>query len=199
LPGVRTPEDVAKLPPEKQQRFTELDDAYRAAKGEAHATHQAVAAAQAQIQAQEAQARQAAFRQYVAQEEAKVAKLIPELDEKADPTARRELQQAAQVLLRGVGYTDDEMRSAWYEGAPLSLRDARAQAVIAKAAKYDRLVSRENELRAHRKPIPPVQRPGVGGQRISRADAEIQKLESKGELSIKEATALMRARRSARA
>jgi hypothetical protein len=189
MPHVRTADDVARLSPELQGRFNQLDSAYREAMGEASHTGAALAA---QAQAQQ----QHAFAKFVTEQEHAVQKLVPELSDSADPVARRELQQASVDVLHGVGYTDSELHSSWMNGAPVSLRDARAQAIISKAAKWDRMQAREKDLVSHRKPIPRVQRPGVSGQQTTRAENEIMKLEAKGGLSIKEATQLMRARRA---
>src|SRR5262249_26405812 len=88
--------------------------------------------------------------------------LIPELRDDADPEARRELQEGAAKVLRDVGMSEAEVRAAW-NGHPINLRHPAAQAIIAKAAKYDRMMEKTSakELASHRKPPPKLMRPGT--------------------------------------
>src|SRR5262249_52460216 len=97
--------------------------------------------------------------------------LIPELRDDADPEARREVQEGAAKVLRNVGLSDAEVRAAW-NGHPIQLRHPAAQAIIDKAAKYDKMMERTSakELASHRKPPPKLVRPGTA-QPAGSADA----------------------------
>ena len=93
-----------------------------------------------------------------------VTKNIPEL---ADPAQAAPLQRATLAMLTDVGLTEPELRSLWNGEAKLDLRDARAQRVLADAAKW-----REAQAKARvapKVPLPPVLRPGTGESKAERA------------------------------
>jgi hypothetical protein len=86
-----------------------------------------------------------------------VTKHVPEL---ADPAQAAPLQRATIAMLTDIGLSEPELRALWNGEAKLDLRDARAQRVLADAAKY-----REGQAKARvaqKAPLPPVLRPGNG-------------------------------------
>jgi hypothetical protein len=93
-----------------------------------------------------------------------VMKHVPEL---ADPAQAAPLQKATLAMLTDVGLSESELRSLWNGEAKLDLRDARAQRVLADAARW-----REAQAKARvapKVPLPPVMRPGNGESKAERA------------------------------
>jgi hypothetical protein len=86
-----------------------------------------------------------------------------ELFERAVPEIRgegsRELQHAAFAVLRDVGLSEDEIKAAWSGGAMISLRDHRAQRIVADAARWR--IAQAKAKTAIAKSTPPPQRPGM--------------------------------------
>ena len=70
-------------------------------------------------------------------------------------------------MLTDIGLTEPELRALWNGEAKLDLRDARAQRVLADAARW-----REAQAKARvapKVPLPPVMRPGNGESKAERA------------------------------
>jgi hypothetical protein len=152
---IRSLDDLQKLSvtdPARMLRFQESLQRYQGLQVElarVRAQHQQVAHAQYQAQ----------YREFARAHDRAAEEMIPELRKGADPTAQRNLQQASQDLLREAGFSDEEMANAWHHGGMFHLRDARAQRILADAARWRLAQSRMKE--ATRRPVPPVQRPGV--------------------------------------
>ena len=122
-----------------------------------------------QRQAQEAQAKFAKFADE--QDKAFIAR-VPEF---ANKDKAAELQNAAMKTLRNIGFSDDELPKHWNKQESLSLRDARMQELIHKAARWDEAQEAKKTVTA-KKDLPPVQRPGVARQGDSKL-AQIQTIQ----------------------
>jgi hypothetical protein len=109
-----------------------------------------------------------AFEDFAKSQEALAEQKIPEL--RADPAIRTAFQHRALNTLTEAGFAEAEVRAAW-TGAPLNIRDARVQDVIAKATRYDAMMEAKNRVSA--KALPPVQRPGIARSPTSGAEALI--------------------------
>jgi hypothetical protein len=107
------------------------------------------------------------------------------------------LAKAALQTLTNLGVSKQDIGRLWNGEASISLRDARAQALLAKAARWD--AAQEALKNAARAPASPVMRPGVGGARSddysqSKLSSLTNRLNQTG--NLKDATKLLVARRS---
>jgi hypothetical protein len=116
----------------------------------------------------------------------------------ADEAKAAELQKKALAVLSDLGFDEAELAQSWNGQKDLSLRDHRVQLLIRDATLW-----REAQVKAKAaatKPVPPVQRPGAATARAGTDEARVthltQRLEQTG--SLKDAAALVRARRAAR-
>jgi hypothetical protein len=116
----------------------------------------------------------------------------------ADEAKAAELQKKALTVLSDLGFDEAELAQSWNGQKDLSLRDHRVQLLIRDATLW-----REAQVKAKAaatKPVPPVQRPGAATARAGTDEARVthltQRLEQTG--SLKDAAALVRARRAAR-
>ena len=96
------------------------------------------------------------------------------------------VSRAALKSLKDVGYTEDELAAAW-NGAPVSMRDHRAQLLIWKAAQYD--MAKAGVGRPEPKPLPAVQRPGIAPSAGERSD---RRSERTAESELKKRAAMRR-------
>jgi hypothetical protein len=152
----------------------------------------------ARIQSANHQARAAQFEAFVQQQDVLADQLIPELK---DPDTKRALQESALQTLHEAGFSDEELGRAWNRGETFHIRDARAQKIIADAAKYRMAQARARTVVA--KAAPPVQRPGVAPPRNARAYAEVEALtrqldQVSGNNALRIAARLQEAKRAAR-
>jgi hypothetical protein len=116
----------------------------------------------------------------------------------ADEAKAAELQKQALAVLGDLGFTEAELLPLWNGHKELSLRDHRPQLLIRDATLW-----REAEKKAKAaatKPVPPVQRPGAATARQGTDEARVQHLTQRLEQSgsLRDAAALVRARRAAR-
>ena len=120
---------------------------------------------------------------------------VPEM---ADSGAAAKLQEAAVSALKDVGFTDPELVAYWNGGQTMSLRDHRLLLLVRDAVHWRD--AQQKAKAATAKPVPPVQRPGVSQPRGAAHDVQVQNLTKRLETSgsLKDAAALLRARRSAR-
>src|SRR4029077_16063990 len=81
----------------------------------------------------------------------------------------KKLSEAAVSTLKNLGFSDSDLARAWTGDASISLRDHRAQVLLAKAALYDQ--AQAGLRNANRAPATPVQRPGVSGARADEYDS----------------------------
>jgi hypothetical protein len=183
---IRTIADVERLAREDYPRYLQWDLAQKK-----------IAAVQQEAMA--AQQRQAAeltqrFTEFAQREDSLLAEKVPEM---ADSKKAAELQNAALAVLKSTGFNEQELAASWRGEQGLSLRDHRVQLLILDATRWREAQAKAKQVQA--KPVPPVQRPGVAQGKNAAREAEIanldQKLERTG--SLKDAAALLRARRAA--
>ena len=112
-------------------------------------------------------------------EDEKFSRAAPEMN---DPGKARDLRNDVQKTLRASGFADQEIDNAWGgKLGPVSqvMRDHRVQLLIRKAALYDRMQARAQNIPAHRQRIPSAQGPGFpinrGAERDDAAIARIQR------------------------
>jgi hypothetical protein len=116
----------------------------------------------------------------------------------ADPAKVAELQSGALAVLTEHGFEEAELAASWHGQKDFSLRDHRIQLVV-----RDAILWREANAKAKAavaKPLPPVQRPGTSRPKGAAQEAVIQNLSKKLDASgsLRDATALLKARRAAR-
>jgi hypothetical protein len=124
--------------------------------------------------------------------------LVEKVPDLADPDKAAKLQDAAILVLKDLGFENAELAALWSGQKELSLRDHRLQLLV-----RDGILWRDAQQKAKAasaKSVPPVQRPGVSQPRGAARDAQIQALSKRLEESgsLKDAAALLRARRAAR-
>jgi hypothetical protein len=179
---IRTPEDVVNLARTDPVRYTQWD-----------ATQKQVALAQQQVHA--AQQRQfmeqsQRWEQYVKAQDDKFAAVEPDF---SDPVKAPKLQSQVRSYLTKKGLSENEIKNLWSSNGVF--RDARTQAIIWDAARYE--AAREAARSATAKPLPQVQRPGAAQTKSERSEAGLQALKQRFEQSgsDKDAVALLIARR----
>jgi hypothetical protein len=172
------------------------DDPFRFGKWQAHQMRIATVAQQVQdaLQRQENEARNK-FAEFAKREDDLLSEKIPDL---ADKDKASRLQDAAIAVLEAVGFTRKELGDSYNGKLGLQLRDHRVQLLV-----HDAMLWRDAQAKAKAASaatVPPVQRPGVSQPRGAARDAQIQNLTKRLETSgsLKDAAALLRARRAAR-
>src|SRR5512139_1620726 len=185
---IRTMADVEKLAREDWPRYALWD-----------AQQKKVAAVTQELRAsQERQSHEfeARWQQFAADEDAKFIEKAPEMADRAKAT---QIADASIALLKDMGFTESDLATLWSGKASLSLRDHRAQLLIRDAV---RSVQAQKAVaqKVAAKPVPPVQKPGSSVSKQSADEVLTKNLEQKLERSgnVKDAVALMMARRSAR-
>jgi hypothetical protein len=152
-----------------------------------------------QAAAQQRQRLEADYRQqwaaWTREEDAKFDQLVPQMK---DEKVKAEVGRAAVKTLRGAGFSDEDLMRAWHGDASLSLRDHRAQIILMKAALYDE--AQATAPQKVRRPVPPVQRPGVSRDRSDYADDQVASLRARLAKSgdVRDAARLLLAQRAAR-
>lgn len=182
---IKTIADVERLAREDWPRYA-LWDAQQ--KKIAAVTQEMKAATERQ--AQEVSQKWAA---YATREDQAFVEKVPEM---SDPAKAKALADAAANVLRDSGFTDDELGKLWNGQAGLSLRDHRVQLLIRDAV---RLQQAQKAAKVAPKPLPPVQKPGVRGDRADMATLELKALEKKAYESAnpRDMARLLAARRAA--
>lgn len=157
--------------------------------------------ANAQNEAQQAEQRRAqeGTARFNAYKDEQTKLFLEKAPEFADPENGPKLRQDVRTMLADVGMTDDELAAIWNQGAGVSLHDHRIQLIVRDAQKWRAAQKAKQSVSA--KQVPPAQRAGVTPSKGERAATSIQALESqlKRTGSAKDAVALMRAQRQARA
>ena len=151
---------------------------------------------QATQQAESQRQYQKQFAEWSEAEDLKVNQMMPELSNKE---VSRKIADQAVSMLRNVGFSDQDVRRAYSGEASVSLRDARVQVLLAKAALYDQ--AQAGLHNATRAPAPPVMRPGVSGARADEySQSELSGLTNRLNQSgnVKDAARLLMARRANR-
>ncbi|HEY6020040.1 MAG TPA: hypothetical protein VIY48_09105 [Candidatus Paceibacterota bacterium] len=185
---IKTMADVEKLAREDWPRYALWD-----------AQQKKVAAVTQELRAsQERQSHEfeARWQQFAAEEDAKFIEKAPEMADKAKAS---QIADASIALLKDMGFTESDLATLWSGKASLSLRDHRAQLLIRDAVRY-RQAQKAAPAKVAAKPVPPVQKPGSSVGKQSADEVLTKNLEQKLERSgnVKDAVALMMARRSAR-
>jgi hypothetical protein len=123
---------------------------------------------------------------------------IEKAPEIADPAARSRLQDAALGMLHELGFSDGELKQMWSGHKDISLHDHRLHLIIRDGLRYRDAQKAAREAAA--KPVPPVQRPGVGQAKGAAHDALVQNLARRLDQTgkVKDAAKLLVERRRAR-
>ena len=134
------------------------------------------------------------FAAFAEREDELLTERIPSLANK-DKAAR--LQSTALAMLKEIGFTEKELSDSYNGRLNLPIRDHRLQLIV-----HDAMLWREAQAKAKAAGaagVPPVQRPGVSQPRGAVLDAQVQNLTKRLETSgsLKDAAALLRARRAA--
>ena len=147
---IRSWDDVAKLAREDPLRYSEWD---------AHQKRtQAVQAQMNQARQRQMIEAQERFASYAEEQDAAILKRQPDL---ADPKTREKVQrEAAEYLVKDLGFDEAEIGRAWNGQGSISLRDARLQTVIRDALRW-RSAQAAAKTAAPARTAVPVSRPGA--------------------------------------
>jgi hypothetical protein len=184
---IKTMADVEKLARDDWPRYLQWDLAQK----RIAAVQQQVIAAR-ERQAQETHAK---FAEYARREDTLFAEKVPDM---GDPEKALRLQQQALAVLKDFGFGEEELGRSWNGQGDLSLRDHRVQLLV-----RDAILWRDAQAKAKAaatKPVPPVQRPSAATTQPAAREQELQNLSRRLDQtgSLKDAAALLRARRAAR-
>ena len=149
----------------------------------------------AETAVRQGQERHVRFQDAVAREQALLIEKNPEL---ADPVKRAKLTQAADTMLREIGFSEAELGDFFHGRRELNLHDHRVQMLIRDGV---RLRDAQKAARqAAARPVPAVQRPGAAQPRGAAHEAAVQNLARRLDQSgsIKDAARLLAERRKAR-
>jgi hypothetical protein len=129
-----------------------------------------------QAQAIHAQAQQQQLAQHQAWAEGEDRKFAAWVGGTLDPQVAKDSYE----MLVTLGVPPENIARLWNEPIGFPLRDARAQVILAAAAKWFRAqANMEAERQKPAKPIPAVQRPGAARERADYAEAEVASLRNK--------------------
>jgi hypothetical protein len=146
-------------------------------------------------QHRQAQEKLGQFTEFAKRQDDLFKEKVPDM---VDEAKAAELQKKALAVLGDLGFEEAELVPLWNGHKELSLRDHRLQLLIRDATLW-----REAQAKAKAaavKPVPPVQRPGAATPRQGTDEARVQHLTQRLEQtgSLRDAAALVRARRAAR-
>jgi hypothetical protein len=164
---------------------------------QARASRQAYEGQIAQLQSAEIRAR---WHQYKDAEDSKFHQHVPEM---SDPVKANAMRQGVQrMLLTDFGFGKEELAKAWDGQSGFSLRDHRAQRIIADAYRWRQAQANAKSIASKKVPVPPVQKPGTYRPAGADGQADIARLQREldgatGARALKIATRLQQARRSA--
>lgn len=183
---IKSMADVQRMASEDWPRYIRWD----AQQKQLQAVQQEVMATQAR-QSQEQLQR---FEEFAKKEDELLKDYAPEL---SDPAKAQAIGKSAIETLKSVDFTDQELAQLWSGRSNVSLRDHRVQRLILDAVKYRE--AQANKAAIAKKPLPPVQRPGVAQPRGAAAQAQVQALINKAEQTgnLKDSVAALIARRQA--
>jgi hypothetical protein len=180
---IKTMEDVERLANEDWPRF---------AKWQFH--QQKIAAVEAEMKNSQSRQQQEARTQWEHFAKRQDELFLDHAPEMKDATKRTQTVEAATKLLGDLGYSNDELGKLWDN--PI-FRDHRMQRLVLNAVRFES--AKKSLIEAPKKPLPPVQRPGVSQPGKDR-DAQIKSLEtqldrSSGMNALRAAAALVAGRR----
>jgi hypothetical protein len=183
---IKTMADVERLAQEDWPRAVQ----WQIHQQKVQAVHAEIQQAQQRQQSEQSQK----WADFAKREDQSFLEKAPELKDSGKAAKMRE---AAVNMLKATGYSEDELGKLWESPA---LRDHRMQLLIYKAAQFDE--AKKNVLNAVKKPLPPVNRPGVATQAKSGkelADDLLAKVDrSSGLNAIRAGHAALMARRQSR-
>jgi len=130
----------------------------------------------------------AVYKQYSKANDDAFARAAPEMN---DTAKAYELRTATRKMMTDIGFTEDEIQTAWAGKVGVPLRDHRVQQILRKAALWDRAQARAKQVT--KASVPPVQRPGVARPRGDDSAADMARLESALEGASGERAALLAA------
>jgi hypothetical protein len=180
---IKTIDDVERLANEDWPRF---------AKWQFH--QQKIAAVEAEMKNSQSRQQQEARTQWEHFAKRQDELFLEHAPEMKDATKRTQTVEAATNLLKDVGYSNDELGKLWEN--PI-FRDHRMQRLVLNAVRFES--AKKSLIEAPKKPLPPVQRPGVSQPGKDR-DAQIKSLDtqldhSSGMNALRAAAALVAGRR----
>lgn len=147
---IKTHGDLEKLAQEDPFRYARYDLATK----KIQAAQQELAVAQERHRAEIA----TKWKEFQSKEDAKAVENIPELSnsQKAGP-----FREAVKSTLKDIGFTKEEIDSAWGGQSGISMRDHRVQELIADAVRWRQAQANAKSIAAKKAPVPPVQKPGT--------------------------------------
>jgi hypothetical protein len=181
---IKTVADIAKLAENDPHRYLKFD-AFQKSRA---AVHEQIRA----VQAKEAEEVTKRWEKFSAEQDEKFLGKFPEFKDKAKA---EKATAAALNTLRDAGFEQDELTDLWNGKSGISMRDARLQEIMFKAARYDEAQRAAKQATA--KPLPPVIKPGVSqpkGGDTAQVKALSAELDQKGDW--KTAARLLIAKRS---
>lgn len=165
---IRTEQDLIRLHQVNPQRFEQ----WKTFAVKAAYASQAIHAATAQQQAEEKFEREQQWRTHAAEQDHLFIESLPA--EMKTPAKLEELRNDTIDLLTTEGISRDELLELYNGNSKIDIRDARVQKIIYLAT---RAVSAQRAAKnAQRGPLPPVQRPGVRGDRSAAPSQNISDL-----------------------
>ncbi len=185
---IRTMADVQRMAAEDPFRYTRWDLQQKQLQ---YVQQQVV-----ETQSRQEQEKSQRFEEFAKKEDELLKDYVPEL---SDPVKAQALGNSAIETLKSLDFSDQELAKLWSGQANISLRDHRVQRLILDGVKYRD--AQANKAALAKKPLPPVQRPGVAQPRGAAAQAQVQALINKAEQTgnLKDSVAALIARRKATA
>jgi hypothetical protein len=168
---VRSYDDLARLSPERQQRFVGQQQVLRTAVEQFQNLSAQRQLTQQQIEAARQAEQDQAFRAYKTEQDALAASSIPEIS--GDPETAYAFGRAATEALAEYGITRDAIRT-YSPDVIRAMNSASFQRLVADATRYRQGKARAKEVSAQ--PLPPVQRPGVARDRGERQQVDVSHL-----------------------
>lgn len=187
FPDIKTQSDLLALKtsdPNRFARYAQLDTAYQQAGGIA-----------SQLMQQSATVQQQQWQSFAKEQDKIFEDLHPEL--KADPQRMAQASRmAVDYLTNELGLTRDDLQQLYSTNR--AFRSAAGQKVLYDAAQWREAQRKARDLSDNRKPIPPVQRPGVARERGEDTQRDLASL--RGQLdrtgNLRDAAKLLIAKRS---
>jgi hypothetical protein len=182
------------------QRFQQLQGAAQAlqnCQAQYQRANEVRSVREAQLQQAEAAHINAVYRQYSRVNDDAFAARTPEMQ---NPAKAQELRAATRQMMLDVGFSEDEIQTAWAGRTGVPLRDYRVQQLLADGARWRMAQAKARNVT--KASVPPVQRPGVVRPRGADSEGDIGRLERElatatGDRAIKLGTKLHQARRRA--
>jgi hypothetical protein len=149
----------------------------------------------AAVEQRQSRERDVAREKFIERELERFVEKAPEL---ANPAERAKVQSAAIGMLHELGFSEPELREMWQGHKALSLHDHRLHLLIRDGLRFRE--ARNAARHATAKPLPPVQRPGVGQPKGAAQEALVQNLARRLDQTgnLKDAARLLVERRRAR-